>query len=173
VGGAVIVPFAPGHAAGVVDVISAVFQEYKATFELSGFDADLTDVPRHYRAPTGCFVVLEDAGRVVGTAAVMTGADATCEVKRVYLLPAYRGRGHGRALIEHVLAWAQQGGARVARAWSDARFVTAHAVYERLGFVRCGERMLDDLDGSREYGFERRLPVRPAAPGAPRSGASP
>jgi putative acetyltransferase len=93
-------------------------------------------------------------------------------VKRVYLLAEHRGRGHGRALIEHVLGWAAARGYRRALAWSDARFVTAHAVYERLGFARVGERTLDDLDHSREYGFEKRLAAHPPAavpgPRAPR-----
>jgi GNAT superfamily N-acetyltransferase len=154
---ATIVPFELGHAPGAAQVIGAVFREYGATFDLSGFDADLTDIPRHYLASGGCFVVLEDSGRVVGTAAAVPHSGATCEVKRVYLLAEYRGRGHGRALLEHVLGWAEGGGYLVALAWSDTRFTIAHRVYERLGFVRFGERTLDDLDRSREYGFAKRL----------------
>jgi putative acetyltransferase len=153
----VIVPFASRHATEVVQVIGTVFREYGATFEPEGYDADLTDIPRHYLA-RGCFVVLEKHGRVVGTAAALPRQGATCEVKRVYLLPEHRGHGYGRALLEHVLAWAQREGYHRAVAWSDARFLTAHAVYERMGFVRIGERTVDDADRSLEYGFEKRLP---------------
>ena len=159
-----IVPFEPRHAPGAVRVIGAVFRDYGVTFDLFEFDADLTDIPRHYLASGGCFVVLEDDGRVVGTAAAVPHSPATCEVKRVYLLSEYRGRGHGRALLEHVLGWAERAGYLVALAWSDTRFATAHGVYERLGFVRFGERTLDDLDRSREYGFKKRLgPNTPAS----------
>lgn len=152
-----ILPFAPRHAAGVLHVIGTVFREYGATFEPSGFDADLTDIVGRYVRRGGCFVVLEDGGRVVGTAAVVPHYGATCEVKRVYLLPEYRGQGHGRALLEHVLGWAERAGYLVALAWSDARFATAHAVYDRMRFVRFGERTVDDADRSHELGFKKRL----------------
>jgi putative acetyltransferase len=164
-----IVPFEPRHVADVIDVIATVFREYGATFELAGFDADLADIPRHYLAAGGVFVVLEDAGRVVGTAAAVARAEGTWEVKRVYLRREYRGRGHGRALIEHVLARAEGAGGQVALAWSDTRFVTAHGVYERLGFVRVGQRTLADVDRSREYGFRRRLSPETAVPGPDRT----
>ena len=40
--------------------------------------------------------------------------------------------------------------------WSDTRFDQAHRLYERMGFRRTGERILpDDLNQTREYGFER------------------
>jgi len=40
--------------------------------------------------------------------------------------------------------------------WSDTRFDQAHRLYERMGFERRGERTLpDDLNQTREYGFER------------------
>jgi GNAT superfamily N-acetyltransferase len=168
-GGAAIVPFAPRHGGDVLRVIGSVFREYGATFEPAGFDADLTDIGRRYLEAGGCFAVLEDAGQLVGTVAAIPHDGATCEIKRLYLLPEYRGRGLGRALMEHVLGWAQTTGYRVALAWSDTRFTTAHRVYERLGFERCGERTLDDADRSREYGFRRAL--APGAPGPP-SGAA-
>jgi hypothetical protein len=42
-------------------------------------------------------------------------------------------------------------------AWSDVRLETAHQVYDRLGFERIGERVIEDIDRSREYGFRKRM----------------
>src|SRR5207249_6372519 len=106
------------------------------TFEPSGFDADLTDIRRCYLERGGRFWVLVDEGRVVGTVAVVPTGRVGCEVKRLYLLPEYRGRGLGRALLEQTLDWATASGYGHIVAWSDARLGTAHAVYERLGFTR-------------------------------------
>jgi putative acetyltransferase len=153
-----IVPFQDSHAAGVLDVIAAVFREYAMTFDPSGFDTDLRDVPRYYSEHGGAFWVLEETGLVVGTVAVVPTAPTACEVKRLYLLPGYRGRGFGRALVERVLEWATASGRTTVVAWSDVRLATAHAVYERMGFVRCGERSVEDIDRSRELGFELELP---------------
>lgn len=152
-----IEPFAPPHAPGVLHVIGTVFAEHGMTFDPSDFDADLLDVEGHYLARGGWFSVLTDGGRVVGTVAAMPRGGGACEIKRVYLLAEYRGRGHGRALMEHILARAAAAGHREAVAWSDVRFETAHRVYERLGFARLGERVIDDIDRSHEYGFSKRL----------------
>jgi putative acetyltransferase len=152
-----IEPFAPSHAPDVLRVIGAVFSEYGMTFDPPGFDADLLDVQRYYLERGGWFSVLTDAGRVVGTVAAVPHDGGACEIKRVYLLAEYRGQGRGRALMEHVLALVSAAGYREAIAWSDVRFETAHRVYERLGFERIGERVIDDIDRSREYGFRKRL----------------
>ena len=152
-----IEPFAPSHAPGVLHVIGAVFAEYGMSFDPPGFDADLTDVQSYYLDRGGWFSVLTAGGRVVGTVAAVPRAGGACEIKRVYLLAERRGQGHGRALMEHVLALASAAGYREAIAWSDVRFATANTVYDRLGFERIGERVIDDIDRSHEYGFRKLL----------------
>jgi GNAT superfamily N-acetyltransferase len=156
-GAPVIVPWAAPHRDDVRRVIGAVFAEYAMTFEPDGFDADVRDIGGHYLEPGGAFWVLVDGGRVVGTVGVLPQPDRAGEIKRLYLLPGYRGRGYGRALIDHVLAWARARGCRAVVAWSDVRLGLAHTVYERLGFERFGERTLNDADRSHEIGFRKRL----------------
>ncbi|MGH7277065.1 MAG: GNAT family N-acetyltransferase [Candidatus Rokuibacteriota bacterium] len=152
-----IVPFEASHAVPVLAVIGAVFDEYAMTFDPSDYDADLTDIPGYYGQRGGQFWVLVADARVVGTVAAVPAGDGVCEVKRLYLAAAYRGRGLGRALMGRMLDWARASGHARAVAWSDARLVTAHGVYERLGFARFGERTADDIDRSREYGFRLEL----------------
>jgi len=149
--------FVPSHAAAVLDVIRSVFAEYGMTFDPGDFDADLTDVEAHYGARAGWFSVLVDGDRVVGTVAALPKDAATVEIKRLYLLPEYRGRGLGRRLLEHALGRARDAGFREAVAWSDERLRTAHAVYARMAFERIGERVLADIDRSCEYGFHIRF----------------
>jgi len=150
-------PFAPSHAAAVLSVIGSVFAEYGMTFDPEDFDVDLTDVEAHYGARGGWFAVLVDDDRVVGTVAALPKDPAAVEIKRLYLLPEYRSRGLGRRLLDHALGRARDAGFREAVAWSDERLETAHAVYDRMGFERIGERVLEDIDRSREYGFRIRL----------------
>lgn len=152
-------PFAEAHAVAVVELIGAVFAEYGMTFEPSGFDADLTAIPAHYEERGGWFAVLVDDGRVVGTVGVLPHDAAVCELKRLYLRPEYRGRGHGEALLRAALAWAAARGFRRMVAWSDVRLPLAHRLYERLGFERFDARTVDDADRSREHGFRRTVPA--------------
>jgi GNAT superfamily N-acetyltransferase len=108
--------------------------------------------------------VLEDDGRVVGTVAVLPVSPAEIEIKRVYLDRSLRGQGWGRALVEHALTWAAVRGHTRVRLWSDVKFERSHVMYERLGFVRTGIRDCDDIDQSREYGFEKVLPALATTP---------
>ena len=50
--------------------------------------------------------------------------------------PAARGRGVGRALVEHCLRRSRELGYAGIRMSSMDRMTSAHRVYERLGFVR-------------------------------------
>jgi len=152
-----IVPFDDSHAPSVLELIGSVFAEYGMTFEPEGFDRDLSAVGEHYLARRGWFAVMVDEGRVIGTVAALPQADGVCEVKRLYLRPEYRGRGYGAALMAYITAWARQAGFETIVAWSDARLARAHAMYERLGFERFGERVVDDADQSREYGFRKTI----------------
>ena len=159
-----IVPFAERHGPGVLTLIGGVFVEYGLTFDLTGYDADLTRIDDVYSRSGGAFWVLEDGGRVIGTVAVVPMSPAEIEVKRVYLDASLRGHGWGRALVEYALGWAAVHGHRRVRLWSDVKFTRSHGVYERLGFVRTGVRACDDIDQSHEYGFEKILPAPATTP---------
>ena len=155
-----IVPFEARHVDAILALIGSVFAEYGLTFDPSGYDADLTRIEMKYRDAGGDFWVLEEDGRVVGTVAVVPLSTAEVEVKRVYLDASLRGQGWGRRLVEHTLAWARARGHERVRLWSDVKFTRAHVMYERLGFVRTGIRDCEDLDHSREHGYEMPLSAR-------------
>lgn len=57
--------------------------------------ADMDHISSHYVRPSGIFLVLMDENRVVGTGAIRRLDDQTCELKRMWFLPAYRGKGDG------------------------------------------------------------------------------
>ena len=154
-----IVPFEERHADVVLALIGSIFAEYGLTFDPAGYDADLTNIETKYRKAGGDFWVLENDGCVVGTVAVVPLSSDDVEIKRVYLDASLRGRGWGRRLVEHALAWARARGHRHVCLWSDVKFTRAHVMYERLGFVRTGIRDCEDLDRSREHGYEMRVPA--------------
>ncbi len=110
---------------------------------------------------------LSTAARVLATVAWLPHGD-TAELKCLYVQRAQRGRGWGLRLMEHYFAVARAHGCTRLRLWSDTRFIAAHGLYRRLGFVEFGERDLNDSNHSREFGFERDLPLAPAHPTEPR-----
>ena len=153
-------PGRPADVDGVIALIGRVFVEYGWVFHPAQELPDLFAFERHYAAPRGAFWVVRRDGRVVGSVGVERVDDATAELHRLYLDVDLRGRSLGRALVETVLAWCAREGIGRLVLWSDTRFDRAHALYERVGFVKGGERVLpEDPNDTREYFYER--PVDP------------
>jgi ribosomal protein S18 acetylase RimI-like enzyme len=104
--------------------------------------ASAADLPERYRRevadPARAFaadtVLVARAGDVEAGCVVLTAPVAgSCEIKRLWVDPAARGRGIAGALVRAALARADDGGASVRLSvWSWR--AGAVALYERLGF---------------------------------------
>jgi GNAT superfamily N-acetyltransferase len=86
-------------------------------------------------------VVLNDEGHAVGCGAVQAfepGSEhqGDGEVKRMYVDPAARGRGHARALLTALEDLAQTAGHPVLRLATSERQPEAISLYESSGFAR-------------------------------------
>lgn len=94
----------------------------------------ILDHPAH-----GRLFVPREAGHVVGMANALIGI-STAEggpvliLEDVIVAASHRGGGHGRRLVEHVLAWAHGEGMSRVTLLADKDNATALAFYERLGF---------------------------------------
>ena len=79
-----------------------------------------------------------EALAVVGALKRMSEADG--EVKSMHTAEALRGRGHGRAMLAHIIDAARAQG--LTRLWletgSFGYFDAARAMYAESGFVECG-----------------------------------
>ena len=96
---------------------------------------------------SGRLFVLRVNGEVEGMANALFTV-STAAGGRVVLLEdvivraAFRGRGHGRCLVERVMDWAQSEGATRVTLLTDADNAAALAFYGRLGFAPSGMRVL-------------------------------
>jgi O-acetylserine/cysteine efflux transporter len=149
-------PAGRADAPGVVELIGRVYVEYGFVYVPEVEVPDLFRFDQHYAAPRGAFFVVREDTVVVGSVGVERLDDGAAELHRLYLDAHLRGRGTGKALIEAVLEWCRAQKISRLILWSDTRFDQAHRLYERMGFRQTGERTLpDDLNQTREYGFER------------------
>lgn len=80
------------------------------------------------------------------------------ELKKLYVARPARRRGLGAALVGVVEREAISHGCRAVELWSDTRFLDAHRMYERLGYVRTGAiRELFDLSETVEYQYVKEV----------------
>jgi ribosomal protein S18 acetylase RimI-like enzyme len=94
--------------------------------------------------PTGQFMIIELDGRAVGRMVLHRGASGL-HVVDLALLPAYRDRGIGTLLLRRVCAEAANAGKPVRLCVLKNN--RAFHWYERLGFVKTGERgIYDELE---------------------------
>ena len=125
------------------DLAAAVqlFRDYAASlgFDLAfqNFAAEMAAMPGKYAPPAGALLLARDAaGLPIGCVALRPiGPDGCCEMKRLYVAPAGRGRGLGRALVDAVIEAARQNGYREMRLDSLPSMQAAIGLYRQAGFL--------------------------------------
>ena len=126
--------------AAMATIIRTVMPEFGAIG--SGFainDPEVDWMSRAYDAPRSAFFVVEREGIVEGGGGVapLEGGDAdTCELRKMYFLPALRGLGAGNALIERCLDAAREFGYRRCYLETLSGMDAAQALYLKSGFQR-------------------------------------
>jgi GNAT superfamily N-acetyltransferase len=91
---------------------------------------------QHLEDGRGAFLVARDDGRAVGCGAIRLLDARTAEVKRMYVEPAQRGKGVGRAVLARLEAAARQLGARRLVLETGIHSPDALALYHRAGFTQ-------------------------------------
>ena len=89
--------------------------------------------------PVVTFFSARENGRVLGVAALKRLDDTHAELKSMHTSVAERGRGVGRALVEHIVAFARaQGYERISlETGTTDEFIPARKLYANLGFQPC------------------------------------
>ncbi len=97
--------------------------------------ADIADVERYYMK-NGCFWCLFDNEVLVGTVAVrlIDINNKVIELKRMFVLPEYQGKGYGRLLLEHAIAYAREQQYHKVCLDTRKQFSAAQHLYRSSGF---------------------------------------
>lgn len=122
--------------------VRALVREYANSLDVDlcfqGLDTELAGLPGDYAAPRGILLVAHVEGALAGCCAMraLDGVDYAnaCEMKRLYVRPAYRRLGLGRLLAEGVLDAARQAGYSCILLDTLSDMETARALYREIGF---------------------------------------
>ena len=99
----------------------------------------------------GALLVGCENGTPVGCIAIRKVDENTCEAKRLFIKPEYRGKGYARILLESMLSKAHElGFTQVSLTTKPSVMPVAYGLYGRMGFYELSEdagtvRMAKDL----------------------------
>ncbi|MBI3858039.1 MAG: GNAT family N-acetyltransferase [Planctomycetes bacterium] len=121
-----------------IDGVRGLLREYVDSLPVDlsyeHFAREVAGLPGDYAPPSGELLLALVRGAPAGCAALRPLDRQICEMKRVYLRPAFRGRGIGRALGAALVAAARRIGYRRIRLDTLASMKAAMGLYRSMGF---------------------------------------
>lgn len=116
-----------------------LFKEYASglgiDLQFQKFDDELQILPVMYGPPTGELWLIQFDEQFVGCAALRRLDEHTCELKRMFIQPAYRRRRLGEQLMDMALLTARALGYSSMKLDSLRRLEPAVKLYLRYGFT--------------------------------------
>ena len=86
-------------------------------------------------SPWGAFYLVEYDGKIAGMGGLRWISEGLAEIKRMYVRPAHRGKGLGKAIIERLLEDAMRFGYRIVVLDSAPFMQVAQQLYQEVGFA--------------------------------------
>ena len=131
-----------------------LFEEYAAGIGISlcfqNFDRELANLPGDYAPPHGRLLVGREEDQLAGCIAMRKLEPGVCEIKRLFLRPAYRGKGLGRVLVESIIDEARKLGYTHMRLDTlPGRMDQAIALYHSMGFVEIAPYYENPVEGAK------------------------
>lgn len=125
-------------------VNSILFKEFPLSSKAYQID-DVDSISKAYNGPKDVFYIMEEAGRVVGTAGVKEDTKQIALLRRVYVHPSCRGKGFGSMLMSSAIDFCRQNGYRQVVFRSTNQMQGAINMVMRKGFKEEERLNLGDI----------------------------
>jgi ribosomal protein S18 acetylase RimI-like enzyme len=118
--------------------VELLFREYMSSLaediSFQNPDDELAGLPGRYARPGGVVLIAREGAQAAGGIAYRMFEPGVCEMKRLYVRPAFRGRNLGRELANELIEDARGCGYRTMLLDTLASMQSARALYRDLGF---------------------------------------
>lgn len=135
-----------------VEQVSELFREYETSLGIDlcfqGFEQEVVGLPGAYAPPRGRLLLAVDAGRPAGCVALRPLGPDACEMKRLYVRPAFRRFGLGRALAQALIDRAIEAGHSAMLIDTLDDMEAARGLYESLGFEEIAPYYFNPIAGA-------------------------
>jgi len=140
----------------MLEATREILREYGESLAIDltfqNFEAELASLPGEYASPHGRLLLAFVDGALAGCAALRALADVdyanACEMKRLYVRPAFRRFGLGRALAEALLDEARRAGYSVMLLDTLDEMESARGLYSTLGFEEVAPYYFNPVPGA-------------------------
>lgn len=111
-----------------------VKNDYGLEFDVEAMvESDLTDSYK-FMPPEGRFYLAQYGDKIIGVGCLKKLEGGAGEIQRMYVLPGFRGKGIGRAILNRLIDDARLIGYRQLKLESLEFLDAAHALYRSAGF---------------------------------------
>ena len=104
------------------------------TKEVEAHKHQMNNLGEYFRPPEGCLLVAKYKKESAGCVALRMLSDDTCEMKRLYVRPKFRGLKIGRNLVNSVIEQARKIGYKYVRIHTVSALEQANRLYKSFGF---------------------------------------
>ncbi len=139
----------PEHLAQIRDLFTEYVDSLGFQLDFQDYEKEFDELPGEYTPPQGRLILALKGHTAVGCIALRRLDGKTCEMKRMYVRPEYRGEGIGRKLAEILIDEARKIGYTTMKLDTIATMKAAITLYRSLGFRNTRPYRYNPVEGAR------------------------